>query len=83
MFWIIVFFNFATGNCYANGIRPSPFYYRPLFFHYEDKWIQKTKRKELVQDDPTAIFDVGEVENVYHEIYTPELDFKHENSSFK
>lgn len=83
MFWIIVFFNFATGNCYANGIRPSPFYYRPLFFHNEDKWIQKTKRKELVQDDPTAIFDVGEVENVYHEIYTPELDFKRENSSFK
>ena len=81
MFWIIVFFNFATGNCYA--IRPSPFYYRPLFFHYEDKRIQKTKRKELIQDDPTAIFDVGEVENVYHEIYTPELDFKRENSSFK
>ena len=45
--------------------------------------MQRTKRKELIQDDQTAIYDVGEFENVYHEIYTPELDFKRENSSFK
>ena len=33
--------------------------------------------------DSRAIFDVGEVENVYREIYAPELDFKRQNSSFK
>ena len=44
---------------------------------------QMDTKDKAERADSRAIFDVGEVENVYHEIYAPELDFKRQNSSFK
>ena len=73
----------SAGNRYTNGCAP---YMTNLFILYhEDKWIWKTKRKDLNQarkfsymsrfiDDLAAINDCIEVEKVYHETYPPESE---------
>ena len=74
------------------GSDPAPFMANLFLFYYEDKWIRKTKRKDLIKarmfcntfrfiDDLAAINDHGEFENVYKEIYPPELELKKESTS--
>ena len=72
------------------GSDPAPFMANLFLFYFEDKWIRKTKRKDLILarkfgnvfrfiDDLAAINDSGEFEKVIQEIYPPELELKKEN----
>ena len=69
---------------------PASFMGNHFLFYYEDKWIRKNKRKDLIQarkftkmfqfiDDLAVINDGGVFEKVYHKIYPLELELKHEN----
>ena len=69
------------------GSDPAPFMANLLLYYFEDKWIRKTKRKDLFLarkfcnvfrfiDDLAAINDSGEFEKVIEEIYPPELELK-------
>ena len=94
----IYFFNFVStllqGNCLPLELYQAPFIANIFYFYYENKWKQKTKRRNLIQsrkcsnmfqfiDNLPAINDSGEFENVYHEIYPTELQLKRENCSNK
>ena len=72
------------------GSDPTPFMANLFLFYYEDKWIRKTKKKNLILarkfsnvfrfiDDLAALNDGGEFEKICHEIYPPELQLKREN----
>ena len=72
------------------GSDPEPFMANLFLYYFEDKWMRKTKRKDLILarqfgnvfrfiDDLAAINDGGEFENVFQDIYPPELELKQEN----
>ena len=70
-----------AGSTYSNGIKP----FQKLFFYcYEDKWIQKLKRKDLKTapkfGNITCFSDFwqpgGGFEKALHEIYSPEFQLK-------
>ena len=74
------------------GSDPAPFMANLFLYYYEEKWIRKTKRKDLIMarkfgnvfrfiDDLAAINDSGEFEKIFREIYPPELELKRENIS--
>ena len=66
-----------------------PFMVNLFPFHYKDKWIrfliQARKFCDNFQfiDNLTAIIGGGEFEKIYHEIYPPELELKHETVQIK
>ena len=61
------------------GSGPALFVNKPFLFNYKDKYIRKTKRKDLIQGRKiNAINDADEFEKVYHEMFPPELKLKRE-----
>ena len=73
------------------GSDSAPFMASLFLYYYEDKWIWKTKRKDLVAtqkfgnvfhfiDDLTSINDGREFKKALHKIYPPELGLKKENT---
>ena len=72
------------------GSDPAPFFANLFLYHYEDKWIRKLKKSDLIRarkfantfrfiDDLTTLNDWGEFEQHFREIYPPELELKKEN----
>ena len=85
MFYITVFF-VCLFVFVLDRSNPASFMATPFLFYYEEKWMQKTKQKYLVQawtisKNLPEVNDVSEFEKLYHEIYPPELELNYENSS--
>ena len=60
----------------------APFMANLFVYCYEDKWIRKTKRKDLIIGQKLGAVSRF-IDEIYplHEIYLPELELKEESSS--
>jgi len=74
------------------GSDPAPFMANLFLYHYEKKWLQATKKRDIRKarrfgstfrfiDDLCAINDNSEFEKNFKDIYPEELDLKKENAN--
>ena len=98
--------NFLLDQCYFNvgnlifrqvigipmGSDPAPFMANLFLYFYENKWLESTKKHDLIKsrkfanvfrfiDDLCAINDSFEFRKNFKNIYPPELELKEENTS--